>query len=353
MKSVTSALGALCVLLFASLTQASAAPPVEAFGTLPAMSDVHLSPDGTHFSALEPVNGRPAVLVFELHPKPGTKPLIYSLEDGNAIGSMWVTNDRLVCFYYENKYLSESIGMRLEEIARAVSVSLSGKRPLMLMKGTEMYLENSTADILARSVDAPNVVYMEVNRGGGFGIRHNLYAVNVEDNNVGKVADGNVHTAQWIVDEHGHAVARVDSTGETEQPKSKDTFVVNDGGQWREAASYDNFAGSIAGIDGVTGDGNAVVVERWGDNGKRVLETLPLRAGEKPAVCSPIRTTISPAFFGMNGRVEWLVLPSSVTKWSFGTSTPRLPIFKNVLKQLCPDKRSVFRPGTRRERYIW
>jgi hypothetical protein len=34
----------------------AAPPPVEAFGDLPAIADVHLSPDGSHFSALEPVD---------------------------------------------------------------------------------------------------------------------------------------------------------------------------------------------------------------------------------------------------------------------------------------------------------
>ena len=87
---------------------------MEAFGDLPAIERVHLSPDGTHFSAIEPVNGRPAVLVFEVHPKPGTAPLIYSLPDSIAYDSMWVNNDRLVCNYYENKYNSErSAGMIL------------------------------------------------------------------------------------------------------------------------------------------------------------------------------------------------------------------------------------------------
>lgn len=288
---------AVCACFFASALWSAAdaaPPPVEAFGSLPAIDDVHLSPDGTHFSAIEPVNGRPAVLVFELHPQPGAKPLIYSMENGNAVNSMWVTNDRLVCVYYETKYISEGSGENLEELARAVSVSISGKRPLMLMKGTPMYLENSTTNVLGRSADKPNVIYMSAYRTFGTGSmdtrlgngqsRLNLYSVNVDDNSVDSVESGNIHTGQWIVDEHGRAVARVDSTGETEQPKSKDTFFVNEAGNWREAAAYDNFAGSIASIDGVAADGAAAVVERWGDNGKRVLETLPLKAGDKPAV---------------------------------------------------------------------
>ena len=288
---------ALCAGMFASAVwsaSAAAPPPVEAFGNLPAIADVHLSPDGTHFSAIEPVNGRPAVLVFELHPQPGAKPLVYSLEDGNAVDSMWVTNDRLVCIYYENKYLGGSTGVNLAEIARAVSISISGKRPLMLMKGTPMYLENSTTNVLGRSADNPNIIYMaayRANSTGGMDTRFsngqwrlNLYSVNVDDNTVDSVESGNIHTAQWIVDQHGHALARVDSTGETEQPKSKDTFVVNDAGSWREAAAYDNFAGSVASIDGITFDGTGVVVERWSDDGKRILESLPLKAGEKPAV---------------------------------------------------------------------
>jgi dienelactone hydrolase len=289
---------ALCLALLAGSDSSAfgAPPPVEAFGDLPAIERVHLSPDGTHFSAIEPVNGRPAVLVFEVHPKPGTPPLIYSLPDSIAYDSVWVNNDRLVCDYYENKYNSErSAGMILRQLSRSVSVSISGKKPQMLMRGTEMYIENaSTGDIEARSADDPNIVYMPALKVYGYGdpdtrlsnagYRLNLYAVNVDTNKVDLVENGSFYTGQWVVDQHGHPVARVDVTSDQQTPPSKDTFLIKDGGNWREAGAHDNFSGSVANIDGITLDGAALAVDRYDDHGRVFLETLPLKAGEAPKV---------------------------------------------------------------------
>ncbi len=59
-----------CALLVGSA--ACAAPPVEAFGDLPAIAHVHLSPDGKHFAAVEPVDGRPVVMVYDVNAAAGS-----------------------------------------------------------------------------------------------------------------------------------------------------------------------------------------------------------------------------------------------------------------------------------------
>ncbi|HWA92731.1 MAG TPA: S9 family peptidase [Rhizomicrobium sp.] len=271
---------------------AVAVPSAEIFGNLPAMSHVHLSPDGTHFSAIEPVGGASAVLVFQLHPAPGTKPQVFALTESSAVDSKWITNDRLIGMYYQNKYQSESSGMNVREYARGVSMSLSGKKAFPLMTGTDMYVSTgSTTRILATSAENPNLVYMEAFKGYAYGDqdtrlsqgkwRLNLFSVDVDTNSVGSVENGTDRTREWVVDHHGNPVARMDRTDETQDPKNRDVFYVKDGKDWREAASYDNYSGTVASLDGILPDGAALAVDRYGDKGRLMLETLPVSASGK------------------------------------------------------------------------
>ncbi|HEX4861833.1 MAG TPA: prolyl oligopeptidase family serine peptidase, partial [Rhizomicrobium sp.] len=266
---------------------AGAPPPVEAFSSLPQIADVHLSPDGTHFSAIEPYGGRPAVLVFQLHPPPGTKPQVFSLEESNATGSYWVNNDRLICFFYRTKFFGGHTEHNLGQLTRNVSVSLSGKtKPFMLMEGTQVYDDNfgSALWIAGRNDTEPGIVYMEASKRHGPKFEMTMFAVNVDDNHIEELEAGNVDTTGWWLDEHGRAVARIDATASYETPKSLDTFFVKDGDAWRKAAAYENSAGSVAEMQGLTIDGSAMAVLRHTGDDKAYLETLPLKAGAAPAV---------------------------------------------------------------------
>jgi dipeptidyl aminopeptidase/acylaminoacyl peptidase len=291
-KRALRAAAAAQALLLLAAGSTLAAPPVEAFGVLPAIADVHLSPDGTHFSAIEPVNGRPAILVFQLHPPPGTKPQVYALKDGDAGGSYWVNSDRLICFFYQNKYHDESNGVNLRTFSRAVSVSISNKTPpFMLMDGSRVYAQSGGQNIglQGRSVDDPSILFMSAWRYYGAGdpdtrlgngrARLELFSVNVDNNHVETLAQGEKDTVGWVLDEHGHMVGRFDSTDSSELPKSTDTFLALDGKNWRTAATYDNASGPLATIQGLSLDGNSLVIRKYGSQDKKYLESLPVKAG--------------------------------------------------------------------------
>jgi dipeptidyl aminopeptidase/acylaminoacyl peptidase len=293
--ALCAAVGAQVLSLMAA-GGALAAPPVEAFGNLPEISDVRLSPDGTHFSAVEPVNGRPAVLVFQIHPPAGARPLVYALKDGDADGSYWVNNDRLICFFYQNKFNDESTGMNLRKFSRAISVSISSKSPaFMLMEGTRVYAQNGGQNmtLVGRSIDDPSLLYMEAfrfyahgdgdTRLGNGRARLELFSVNVENNQIETLEHGEKDTVGWTLDEHGKMVGRLDSTDSSELPKNIDTFLVRDGGDWREAATFDNASGVLASGQGISLDGNSLVLLKYGKHDKKYLETLPIKAGAAPS----------------------------------------------------------------------
>lgn len=88
-----------CTTFVLSVTAHAAPPPVEAFGQLPRISDVQLSPDGTHFSTVEVVKGRRVLVVYDLDDLKGVRVLyLESLEQsgGRIRYHRWVNPDRLV-----------------------------------------------------------------------------------------------------------------------------------------------------------------------------------------------------------------------------------------------------------------
>jgi dipeptidyl aminopeptidase/acylaminoacyl peptidase len=286
MKSVRYALGALCASLVVVAAPANGAPPIEAFGNLPAISHVHLSPDGIHFSAIEPVNGREAVLVFEIHPGPNSKPMIFAVPDATATDSRWISNDRLICYFYQNKFLFGSSQTDLTQRSHAVSVSISGKAPVTLLKGSNEYLYNtSTALVSGVNADDPAAAYVTVykvtqvtNQMSHFGREEatfDLYRVNVENNDLSKVAAGSKNTVQWIVDGHGGAAARIDQN----ESQKREEIYVNDKGSFRQAENLDMSEGWLAGAEGLTAGGDALVLSEYGKRDTLGLDALPVAGG--------------------------------------------------------------------------
>src|SRR5580658_7371604 len=93
---------------------ASATPSVEDFGNLPAISQAMISPDGKHLATVEPVDGRPVVLVYDVDPKPGSKPVGFDEPGGTPVGVYWANDDRLICLYNAvvNQATSQGMFMR-------------------------------------------------------------------------------------------------------------------------------------------------------------------------------------------------------------------------------------------------
>ncbi len=89
-------------------------------------------------------------------------------------------------------------------------------------------------------------------------------------------------TEGWALDEHGHMVARLDATDAAELPKNPTPSWVRDGNDWRTAATYDNTAGRLSTVEGLSIDGNSLIVRKYGNHDKKYLEALPSRRVAAP-----------------------------------------------------------------------
>lgn len=248
--------GAIC-----TAATAQTLPPVEAFGSLPEITEPELSPDGNHFAAIQSIDGKPVVVIYRVGAPPGTTPAVLMSPDEIVDGIEWVKNDRLAVVIKTSKKVSWDITHRLYTWYRTLSVNTEAKDAVVLMKGNP-YLANNTssASILDRDIADPDHIYMTLYTLSGIsGIEHgfhlDLYRVNVRTGNEESIAIGGAETDRWYLDGNGHIVARND---ETTRPLV-DHLKIPDSGRWRELGSYDATADSGNGVIGLAEDGKALM----------------------------------------------------------------------------------------------
>src|SRR5262249_33953657 len=119
-----AAAGVASLVFAGSLGQASANPPVEAFGQLPILSSPRLAPDGRHFAVIQPLDGRPAALIYEIGGAPDATPKVFGARDWIIEDLIWVNNDRLILTIKLQKKPEGTGDLRTWE--RSLSVSASG-----------------------------------------------------------------------------------------------------------------------------------------------------------------------------------------------------------------------------------
>lgn len=201
---VLLAVGTFCV--FA--TPGRAAPPAEAFGSLPGAEYAQISPDGTHLAIVKPVNGVEKVVFVDLM-KPDAKPYIVGMQGGLADEVYWKSNDRAICIFHAN--LDHKYNRRINSWSRAVGVALSSQTAVLLMANAPSfranYDEGSITDIDAGDPD--HVFMTEVDRWDR-DYTLDLYKVDLSTGNAERVSGGDRNTVGYAMDGYGHVVAQVE-----------------------------------------------------------------------------------------------------------------------------------------------
>ncbi|HTQ13543.1 MAG TPA: S9 family peptidase [Rhizomicrobium sp.] len=281
-------------MLFAG-TCAWAVSPVEDFGNLPAISQATISPDGKHLATVEPVDGRPVVLVYDVDPKPGAKPVGFDEPGGTPVGIYWANDDRLICLYNAVVNQATAQGMFLRNNSRAISVSISGKDPAILMKGQLAFkINGSTISILGRDPDGSHV-YL-----AAYGLEGNvdLFRADVEDEDAKMVGAGTDTTGDWVMGLNGVPIARIDYyPGGSTSPFPIAHVFVNGKDGWRDSLQYQTVGPRQATVEGLTQDGSALAIERLGTRDTRGLDSFPLTGDEA-------RTLFADPLYDVDGAVS-------------------------------------------------
>ena len=123
-RGIVAPFGALFgALLVGGAAAQSPPPPPEAFGRLPAISAPRLSPDGQHFSMIQPLDGRPAVAIYQVNAPAGARPAVLTDTNGTIFDAAWGKNDRVIV--YDKLNTKAVYDNKIREWTRAYSTDLT------------------------------------------------------------------------------------------------------------------------------------------------------------------------------------------------------------------------------------
>jgi dipeptidyl aminopeptidase/acylaminoacyl peptidase len=198
-------------------------PLAEAFGAPPFIRDLHLSPDGTEISFLQPrPEGGELVRVFDTRSQSTTTPLASGGRDGDDVRwCRWKNDTRLVCGLLGR----EKLDWRRVEWQGLVSLNVDGSKPLLLRRRSgalaKLQFEDRVIDwlpddpehvLLGVSIGPPGILNSrEILKGPytpyltGASIRR----LNVYDNQR-PLEPGQGAALAWVAD--GHGIARLAAT---------------------------------------------------------------------------------------------------------------------------------------------
>ncbi len=236
-----------------SLPAFPAPPPPAAFGRTPALTDVHLSPNGKLLVWAEAAQDAPVVVIYSLDQK---KPLRkFGLGDVLKLRSMrWADDETVLVTVSQVRYNPQKPDDKLEYWrTQAVDVAGGAARTL-LMDDNFLRQEYVTgAHLLNARLDTPHTVIMstvDVTASKSmFGVdsrikrdrRDSAWVMSVfsVDTKTGKgkrIDAGTPYTDDWLVDRSGNLVARTDWDPE----QSIYRILVKNGSAWREIYSAGN-----------------------------------------------------------------------------------------------------------------
>jgi dipeptidyl aminopeptidase/acylaminoacyl peptidase len=258
------------VSLHAAALRAADIPPVEAFGSLPQVSDVELSPDGSLIAFSEARPQGSFVVMHDLQARKDRR-TIPVLPPYKLQSITWADNETLlVTLSSAASYYGDRPGNKYEVERTYAADVAGGKDRMLLMGGGERDLVLG-ADLLAWRTATPKTVVMSTwdyartqarqqtgsRLAGGrkdSGWVSQVFEVDVRTGKGSRIAMGSQFTRRWIVDKNGNPVARTEWVPKTEVF----TLVAKSGMGWKEIYRLER-RGRPA-VHGLTADGTAVIL---------------------------------------------------------------------------------------------
>ena len=202
------------------------------FGALPRLVNPDLSPDGTHIAALEPVDGRFALVVRAVA-VPEKTIVAFRDRDANIDGFRWATATRLLV---TESFPGVRLGIPTIE-TRLIGVNSDGTHRASLPEQHGRWTPQIGTDIVAAPASDPIHILMNVDREKGRGT--SVYRVDIENGQADLVEPGTGLTVGWLADAAGVIRARFDDDGPW-----RETWVRSNANEpWRLMRRDKNYEG--------------------------------------------------------------------------------------------------------------
>ena len=242
-------------------------PPVEAFATLPSVSDVELSPNGNLIAWADRSAAEERAVVFDLQ----SRSIKHQFSAGTSMkldGLRWADDDTLLLDLHEIHRIRNAAA-RHDVVSRTLAADVnSGKARILLMTGgVRDYILGS--NLVAWHTSKPGTVIMASWDQARYQWTNTLFEVDTRTGKGSILERGTESTDDWVVDADGKPVARSEwEVG----PRYR--VLAKHGSGWREIYRRDD--GSWLRLQGVSSDGTAILASGPRDKGHKVLWSIPL-----------------------------------------------------------------------------
>ena len=185
-------------------------PPAEAFGRLPAIHRILVSPGGSHLAALEWRDGQPYLAIYDLSKGLDSHPKRMHLDVGKKIEERvntiaWLNDDTVgvVIAYEATRNNVPTLETRLFAIKRDLGVGRLIPKP----RTDVPYNPQHQHRIIDYLREDPDHILMALDRSG-YGAELGVFRVNVDTGQVEEVVSGGKDVADWSVDQQGRVRLR-------------------------------------------------------------------------------------------------------------------------------------------------
>lgn len=259
----------------AAPTAPSAPPPAAAFGALPAIDDVTLSPDGRSLAYSIDQGAKGKVVVAVDLASGDTRSTFPLGAKGKLRDLEWADDETLLIeVSLSHEWYGRGSEMVRQEMFRTIAVDLKGGKPqMLLMQGGSRNLV-SGAYLVSTYTDQPKTVLMStmdfsftkqnsvvdtrIDKGRhDTGWVHKIYAVNVRTGAGKQLEIGTAFTTEWLADAAGRPVAR----GEWEPEAKLYRILAKRGMGWNEI--YRQNDGGTLSLEAISADGAAVIARGY------------------------------------------------------------------------------------------
>ena len=308
-------------------TSASPQPLAAAFGTLPQVTDVELSPNG-HLLAWCDQSGVPAkVVIFDLAAKAYRRTL--DIDPAMKLRSLlWSGNDTLLVNVSDTD-TPPWVHAESYEMFRTLAVSVDTGESRMLLMGQGASASVTGALLLSWHAAKSDTVVMEtlgfalgahrqetgsrlVDARADSGWVAELFDVDTRTGKGTMIDQGDAFTVQWVTDAHGAPVARA----EWRPSEHRYLIEAKEGLGWRTI--LERHDGTRMSLDGVSSDGKSVIATGPADQGWIKLWGIALDgSGSKdllPHADADVEGVIRDRFSGVPVAAQ-LGGPESKTVW--------------------------------------
>jgi hypothetical protein len=271
MRIFAACAGALVLLLAEGARAQAPSPPVEAFGALPAIADVAISPDGSKVAFATAADGAPLVTILDVE----QNRTIYRarINEGSELRDIGFADDRYVTYVVTRTLRPDEVlpsNWSFRGAPRRVLYSRNGvldlqtsqSRLLSSARRTEQWQDQGSILVAPIAGDEGygrllGYAYIDGGRPRGAVFRTALDSGRSSEIDV---AGANPDTLGFVLDERGAARVRIDSDRQTNRWR----LFVYDNGQPRLLREGVSETGAPIAVAGALPDGRLVLIDDEG-----------------------------------------------------------------------------------------